>query len=232
MNLSLPKYDCILFRVSGQSRVSDDQDERLRSLMSATHSHSDPDLLPRVALFGSKYTDEGVASKAEGMLLRRQEGDEVTCSFEITYEKSDVTLSRPPRDYKPMSALIDGAVSCLGVVAVRCHAVFEYPKSGKYASKVHLPVPLVFPDAGGGASHIEGVEFSLRDGDRVDFRVLVSNSDDRDLIAHTIHFDGETGLDRKGLRSLRDRSRAISTRLLSAREENGNGTVVGSPMGL
>ena len=232
MNLSLPKYDCILFRVSGQSRVSDDQDEQLRSLMSATHAHADPDLLPRVALFGSKYTTGGVASKAEGTLYRRQQGDEITCNFEITYEECDVNLSRPPRDYKSMSALIDGAASCLGVVAVQCHAVFEYPKSGKYESKVQLPVPLVFPDSGGGATHIEGVEFSLRDGERVVFRVLVSNSEDRDVIAHIIHFDVEIGLDRRGLRFLRDRSRAISERFLSTREENGNGTVVGSPLGL
>ncbi len=165
-------------------------------------------------------------------MYRRQQGDEVTCSFEISYEQSDVSLSRPPRDYKPMSVLIDGAAGCLGAVAVKCHAVFEYPRSGMYESKVQLPVPLVFSDSGGGATHIEGVEFSSRDGERMDFRVLVSNSEERDVFVHIIHFDVEIELDRKGLRFLRDRSRAISQRFLSTREVNGNGRGVGEPLGL
>ena len=145
MNLNLPKYSCVLFRVSGQSRVSDERDDELRKLMSATHAHTDADGLPRVALFGSKYTTGGVVSRAEGALYRRRQGDEVLCSIEVSYEQPYSDLSRPPRDYKPMSLLIGQSVGCLGVLGLECLAVFEYPKSGTHRSKGTVACTVGFP---------------------------------------------------------------------------------------
>ena len=232
MNLNLPKFNCVYFRLTGQCTVPEERDEQIMSLMSASHSHANADHSPWIALFGSKFTTAGVADKAEGTLHRTKEGNSITCRLDITYERADISLLRPPRDYKPMTALIDTASKPLGPIDLSCHAIFEYERSEGYVSKVPLPIPLVFPDSDGGATHIEGIEFSLRDDKAIQFRNLVSLSEERDTIMHVIHFETTLKLNRKSLRCMRDRSRSISTRFLEPREENQNGTTTRTPLGI
>ncbi len=200
--------------------------------MSESHSHRYADASPRVALFGSKFTSGGVAEKAGGTLLRRNLGSVITYTIDISYEQTDSSLPRPPRDYKPLSTLIDGASERLGSFDLSCHAIFEYERSKGYQSKVPLPLPLVFPDPDGGATHIEGVEFSVRDDEGIQFRNLVTLAEDRNTITHIIHFETSSELSRKSLRYLRDRSRSISTRFLVVGEEKQDGDSTGSPLGI
>ena len=232
MNLNLPKFNCAYLRLTGQCTVPEERDEQLRSLMSASHSHANADDTPRVALFGSKFTTAGIADKAEGTLYRIKQGNSITCRLDITYERSDSGLSRPPPDYKPMTVLVDTASKPLGSIDLSCHAIFRYESSEGYVSKVPLPIPLVFPDSDGGATHIEGVEFSLRNDEGVRFRNLVSLSDGQDVITHIIHFETTLKLNRKSLRYIRDRSRSISTRFLEVREEGQSGATTTTPLGL
>lgn len=231
MNLNLPKFNCLYFRLTGQCIVPEERDEQIRSLMSASHSHADADHSPRIALFGSKFTTAGIDDKAEGTLHRTKQGNSITCRLDITYERSASGLSRPPRDYKPMTALIETASKPLGPIDLSCHAIFEYERSEGYVSKVPLPIPLVFPDSDGGATHIEGIEFSLRDDKGVRFKNFVSLAEERDTIMHVIHFEATLKLNRKSLRYMRDRSRSISTRFLEPREGNQNGTTTRMPLG-
>ncbi len=214
MNLNLPKFNCVYFRLTGQCTVPEEREAQIIDLMSESHFHRYPDASPRLASFGSKFTSGGVAQKAGGTLLRRNQGGAITYTLDISYEQTGSSLPRPPRDYKPLSALIDGASEHLGSFELSCHSIFEYERSEGYFSKVSLPIPLVFPDPERGATHIEGIEFSLRDDEGVRFRNLVNLSEDQDTITHIIHFETSSDLSRKSLRSLRDRCRSISTRFL------------------
>ena len=139
MNLSLPKFGCVYFRLTGQCTVPEEIEAQIKALMSESHSHRYADASPRVALFGSKFTSGGVAEKAGGTLLRRNLGSVITYTIDISYEQTDSSLPRPPRDYKPLSTLIDGASERLGSFDLSCHAIFEYERSKGYQSKVPYP---------------------------------------------------------------------------------------------
>ena len=219
MNLNLPRFNCTYFRLNGEYPVSEDRDTGIQSLMTKTHCHYDDDGVPQVALFGSKFTTGGIVDRGEGALHRIGQGDNISCRLRITSERAIGELSRPPRDYRPVSDLIDSASELLGNINVRCHAIFEYARSDGYKSKVQWPIPLILPD-GEGVTHIEGAEFSRRDGDDVEYRILVTNSEERDSLIHAIHFERTLELNRDSIRDLRNRSRSISTRLLTRPKDN------------
>ena len=220
MNLNLPKYNCTYFSLEGECVLTKDDDDALCALMARTHAHNYPDGSPRIALFGSKFTAEDVADKVEGALFRVRDEDTLTCRLDVTSERVSTSLRRPPRDYRPVALLIDSISTVMGPLHVDCHAVFEYTNTGDYVSKVPLPTPLIFPDGDGGATHTEGVEFSRRTGDELEYRVFVSNSERRDLFSHVIHFETTLELNRASVRRLRDRARSISTKFLAQKEDN------------
>ena len=219
MNLSLPRFNCTYFGLNGEYPVSEDRDTGIQSLMTKTHCDYDDDGVPRVALFASKFTTGGIVDRAEGALHRIGQGDNISCRLRITSERVISELPRPPQGFRSVSYLIDSVSELFGNINVRCQAVFEYARSDGYESKVPWPIPLIFPD-GEGVTHIEGAEFSRRDGDDVQYRILVTNSEERDSLIHLINFERTLGLNRDSIRDLRDRSRSISTRLLTRPKDN------------
>ena len=213
MNLNLPKYNCTYLSLSGECEVSREADSRLQLAMAESHCHLYDDESPRIALFGSKFTTDGLVDKAEGVLHRQRHGDTVIYQLQITNERVTGELPRPPRSYRSVAFLVDAVTGLLPAFRTSCRARFIYDDSDEYRSKVPLPAPLIFPDEGG-VTHIEGTEFSRRDNDGVVYKILVTNSEEENALIHIIQFERSIELSRNTIRDLRDTSRKISTRLL------------------
>ena len=219
MNLTLPRYNCTHFCLTYECPMSEKIELGLRSLTETTHHHSFDDGSPSAVLFGSRFTTGGIVDQATGALSRTTRENSTICRLLIMYDRADATLPRPPRDYKPVSVLIDAIAELFGDIQVHCHANFQYDESLGYASGITLPIPLILPDKRG-ATHIESAEFSRREGDDIEYRLLVGRSEGGDAVVHSTHFDTDVELSRNSIRGLRDKARSISARFLETGEIN------------
>ena len=219
MNLTLSRYSCTHFCLTFECPMSEKIESGLRYFMGITHHHLFDDGSPRVAMFGSKFTSNGVVDQATGSLSVTHQEVAPTSRLWIVYDRADAALPRPPRDYKPVSVLIDELAELYGTIRVDCHASFEYGLSLGYKSGITLPIPLFVPDRQG-ATHIESAEFSRRVGDDVEYRITIRRSEDGEAIVHSTYFDAEVELNRKSIRGLREKARSISTRFLETGEIN------------
>ena len=218
MRLNLPKYHCVQFGIFSEFTVSMEQDADIQSFVSqtATHSHSrfkGDDERTLVALFGSKSRVSGVIHQVQCTLSRQLREDEPTYSLSITNHRVSENLPAPPRDYRPVSVVIESASWLFGSVDVNCDAVFEYDQSHGFRSRINYPIPMIVQENEGGITHVEHAQFSRRYNDEIEYRILVVNSEDSDSFVHSVRFQTTTDLDRTGVRRLFDRARSISSQL-------------------
>ena len=123
-------------------------------------------------------------------------------------------LASPPREIRPVSLLTDSASQLFGTISVNCYTTFEYDKTKGFRSKVSFPVPLVVQEEREGITHIESAQFSRRDNDEIDYRILVLDPEDSASFLHSIDFETTLAIDHNSIRGLLSRARAISTRLV------------------
>lgn len=183
----------------------------------ATHVH-DPvsagDAGTTVAVFGSRFVIAGINHRAVGNLSVNPGNDNIGVGVWMLLNKVDNPLSRPPRSFKPISALTAAAAQMFDPAGVNCKATFGYDLAKGYKSRITLPMPLIAPGEPEGITHIESVEFSSRDDDAIRYRILVRQDADSGVIVHTVDFESAVDWSRSSIRSLLDNARTISTRLV------------------
>ena len=220
MRLDLPRYHCVRFGVFSEFTVSEERDTDIRSFLSqtATHSHDpveDDEESTLESLFASRSRIGGVTHRLRFSVSRRLRRDVPNYTLSINNDRASDRLPPPPRDYRPVSVLLEAAPDLFGTVDVRCNAVFEYSESNGFRSKIIYPLPLIVQDDGDGITHIESAEFSRRDAEGIQHRILVVNSEDSDSFIHSVNFETATDLGRIGIRNLFDRARSISSQSLA-----------------
>lgn len=220
MRLNLPRYHCMRFGVLGEFTATPRQDDDIREFVSqtATHYHESEEDAGEgslVALFGSRSRVGGVTHQIRCSLSRQMNEDGPAYSLSITNHRVSEDLPAPPRRYRPVSAVIEVAAHLFGLVDVQCDAVFEYEQSLGFRSKVIYPIPLILHENGDGVTHIENAQFSRRESDDIQYRILVINSEDSESFVHSVRFESTTDLGRVGIRKLFDKARLISSQLLT-----------------
>ncbi len=199
--------------------VAEEQDINIQAFLSqtATHSHDsvkDNEEATLVSLFASRSRIGGVTHRIRCIVSRRLRQGVPRYRLSMTNNRSSDRLPAPPRGYRPVSVLVNAAPDLFGPVDVRCNAVFEYSESDDLRSKVTYPIPLIVHDEGNGITHIENAEFSRRDTEDIQYRILIANSEESDSFVHSVSFDTATDLSPTGIRNLFDRARSISSQML------------------
>ena len=225
MRLNLSDYSCVFFRLNSEFRLAPDQYAEVQAVMArtSTHAHSTVESGEeenRVAIFGSRYRIRGTTYQSLGTLSRTRREDGFSIRVSLTTNQADDALPRPPRDIRPVSQLVKAAAELFGPVEINCTTVFEYDRTQGYESRVALPMPLVLPDEAGGITHIEGAEFSRRDNGDIQYRILITNPEDADLLVHSIVFNSTSKLSNYSARLLFEKARSISNRLLVTAGDN------------
>ena len=225
MKLNLPNYDCVLFVVEASFDVSPEQDVAIRAIVASTSSHvhapdgadDDEEI---VAVFGSKFVIGASNYRAVGNLSIAQRAPSHKADVWLMTHKASDTLARPPRAIKSVTTLTESTGRLLDQGTIECNATFEYSPSSGYVSSIDLPIPLINSGNPGGITHIESAEFSSRSGDSIDYRVVVSNDEERNVLAHTVNFSSVGDLSRRSLRGLLGRASALSRQLLVQEGDN------------
>ena len=217
MRLNLTRFNCVQFDLFSDFPVSADKHAAISALMNQTHSHpasGEIDGEPRTALFGSRTRTKGITHGFQGILTSTPEPTQLRITLSVSSSQADEELPPPPKTWRPVSLLVENASNLFGSISVGCRAVFIYDHRHGYESKITLPIPLRIQDDSDGITHIESAQFSRRNNDELEYRVLVVNLDDSDSLVHTIDFESTVELSLNSVRGLVDRARSISTRLL------------------
>ena len=185
------------------------------------HSHDADDTgdgYSMVGIFGSKFVIGGVSHRSLGNLLVERRGSEHWADVWMI-NRAEEAVSRPPRIIKPVTSMIDAMAGTFGTESAECSAVFEYPQSDGWASKIALPVALMVPAETSGITHIESAEFSQRDGYGVRHRVTVGLDAERHLIVHTVRFRTDVDWTNRSFRKSLTYAKGVSSKLLVQERE-------------
>ena len=216
MRLNLPRYNCVHFSLSSEFTVSPDRDADIQTLMNQTHTHGPVGNGERtqVAFFGSRSKVSGVTHMVVARLAKMPQDNALNYSLTITSDRASDTLSSPPKEIRPVSRLIQSASRLLGTINVSFDTTFEYDHAKGFRSKISFPIPLMVQEEAAGITHIESAEFSRRDNDDIEYKVLVSTPEGSDSFLHFVDFRSAIELNPNSIRGLLDRARAVSTRLV------------------
>ena len=217
MRLNLPNYHCVQFRLTSEFSISKDRDAEIEAFMDLTHTH-DPEpgeeRGTRVALFGSRTRTKGITHQVQGRLTKTSVPTELDITLSVSSIRVSDQLGPPPKSYRPVTLLVESAAEFFGPVEISCSAVFNYDSELGYRSKISLPMPLMLQGGQIGVTHLESIQFSRRDNDEVDYRVIVANRDEAELFVHSVDFESTVELSRNSVRGLIDKARKISNQLL------------------
>ena len=216
MRLDLPRYNCVSFELHGEFTSSEDCDALFQDLMERTYVQQMENAT--AAVFASRYTVQGTTHRVQGALIRTEDDEESKLQLSIIFVLAPSSLSRPPRDIRPVSLLIGVAPSLVDEIQVDCSASFKYETSDGYRSKVTLPIALPIESDHSGVTHIESAEFSRRDGDNAQYRVAVFPPDDTDAFQYIVGFDDNLRLDPPSIRRLLSKASTISNSLVTRTE--------------
>ena len=217
MRLNLPNHRCIQFEILSDFTASLEKDADILSLMNQTHTHDTADDEagnPASALFGSRARAGGVTHRVRGRLTRTPLQSDLRMRLSVSSTRASDDLRLPPREFRPVSLLVETAGSLFGPIDVSCSAVFEYDRKQGYKSKISFPIPLMFQGDENGLTHIESAQFSRRDNDEIDYQVVVMNREESDSLVHSVSFKSTVELSLTSVKDLVDRARSISTQLL------------------
>ena len=223
MKLSLPNYECVQFEIRAEFEISSEIEATILPVIDQTshHSHDDDetgDGYSTVGIFGSKFVVGGVSHRAVGNLLVERRGDDLRVDVWMM-NRSEEGVTRPPRAIKPVALMMDAITKVFGAESAECSAVFEYPQSAGWASKIAFPVTLMVPAEGSGITHIESAEFSQRDDDGVHYRITVRVDAERNIIVHTVRFRTDVDWTNRSFRNSLSYAKGISGRLLVQERE-------------
>ena len=213
MRLNLPIYQCVQFGILGEFNVPLEKESDILSLMGRTHTHGVWDEEPRIAVFGSRTRNRGVLHRVRGRLTMTRNPEDLSIELMMSSNRVE-NLRPPPRQYRPVSQLVEESSNLFGPIEVNCNAVFDYDQKHGYRSKISFPVPLMMPEDAEGITHIESAQFSRRYNDELDYTIIVLNPEDSDSLMHSVTFKSILVLSRDSIKDLVDRARSISTRLL------------------
>lgn len=211
MNLSLARFHCNYLVLSGDVVVPYEVDEKIQQLMRVTR-HEVADGTPATATFSSSHSVGAHREWSRVRVVRLGLDDGSQYWFEMLNHVDD-DGGPVRRSDKPVQFWVDFGFPLLGKFTVVCQADFEYKESEGYRSRVPFPVPVVLPDVDG-ITHTEAAEFSRRSASGVEYSVIVRHGEDEGSLLHYVLFSSEMELGRREVRSLRDRCRSISGRLL------------------
>ena len=187
-----------------------------------THSHGPDNDHPEamiVAVYGSTFTIEGTQYRVRANLSSVDQEEDVRIALRIVHDKSPTGSTRFGRGVKPVSMLIDASNQLFGPIELVCDVLFEYNESSEYRSSLPLPIPILAPEVPDGVTHIENAEFSRRDDNGVDYRILVLNSSDLGSLVHAVHLESVSEVTRSSIRQSLNRAHSISNRLLTLKGE-------------
>ena len=185
--------------------------------MNRTHTYDPPggdSGGSRSALFGSRIRGQNVTHQVQGRLTTVPRSSDLTIMLSLSSTKTSDSLPPPPRTIKPVAFLVEESAQLFGAIDVHCHAVFEYDQTLGYKSKISLPIPLMFQDEETGITHIESAQFGRRDGDNIEYQIVVENHENPDVFMHSVSFESTVELSTKSIRGLLNKARSISSRLL------------------
>ena len=217
MRINLPRYSCVRFTFASEVVVTLEQDTELQSFIdqASTHTHGpiqvgDEEITSTV--FGSRSVMQGIVHLVQAGLTRTKSGNDITASFRVSISKAEESISRPPKDIRPVSVLVSNLPRLFGPINSDVDAVFEYTKAAGYSSLIPFPIPLVVPTKE--VTHFEGAQFSRRIGDDVEYYIAVIPSEEGDSFTHLVEFKSTVELNHAGIRDLFQRSRHISAQML------------------
>lgn len=217
MRLNLPNYHCVQFELTSRFAVDKEKNDEIDAFMDLTHTH-DPEPGDeggsRVALFGARTKNRGINHRMQGRLVKTPSSEELRILLSVSSSRASDQLGPPPRDFRPVSFLVESAAALFGTTRVSCRAVFNYDEEVRYKSKIALPIPLMIQDGQGGVTHLESIQFSRREGDRVDYTVIVGINDDPHLIVHSLDFDSTIEWNIRSVREIFNKARLASQQLL------------------
>lgn len=217
MRINLPRYNCVRFTFASEVAVSSNQDVAIQSFIeqASTHTHGpiqvgDEEITSTV--FGSRSVMQGIVHLVQAGLMRTKKGNDITASFRVSISKAEESISRPPKDIRPVSMLVSSLPELFGPINSEVDAVFEYTKTAGYKSLIAFPIPLVVPTRE--VTHFEGAQFSKRLGDDIEYYVAVIPSEEGDSFTHLVEFKSTVELNHAGIKDLFQQSRRISTQML------------------
>ena len=219
----MPNFSCVQFGLFSEFSVSQDASGQIQALMDLTHTHDPDEGIEdgghRTALFGSRTRTRGITHQVQGRLTMTPRTDDLRLVLSISSMRSPSDLGPPPKSFRPVSVLVGAASELFGSISVSCHAVFEYDHRQGFRSKVSLPFPLMVLEDIDGITHIESAQFSRRDNDDIEYRILILNREDSDIFVHSVSFDSTLELNINSIRGVIDKARSISTRLIRTEGE-------------
>lgn len=218
MRLNLTRYHCVRFHLFSNFIVPSDRDIEVESLMNQTHTHDLTDEYEgdhKTSLFGSKSKIGEVTYRVQGRLTKAAHPSGLEIDLSVSSNRFFGDLSLPPKSFRPVSLLVGASSGLFGPIGVNFRAVFEYDQQQGYKSKITFPIPLVIQDSANGITHIESAEFSRRANDDVEYEVMVTSPSDSSSFTHTVSLDSTIELSLPSIRRLLDKTRSISTQLLS-----------------
>ena len=175
--LNLSEQHCTRLRVYVHTKLSADIADRV---VGGSYTYGHPSDANAITTYASSYTLRGTAYAVTGQ-VRSIGADEY--HVEIDYEPSD--LGRPPRDMKPVDAMVEHLGSTLQNRYVESTATFRYPVRDGFASKIPLPMPYLLGDET--FNHIDGIVLARRDEGRILHRVEVSLSPSEQILRHHVY---------------------------------------------
>lgn len=225
MRLNLPNSECVQFEIRADFGITSEIENALLPVIEQTSHHSHTaeetgDGDSKVGIFGSRFVIGGISHRAVGNLWIERKDDEPRVDVWML-NRVEEGVSRPPRTIKPVSLMMNAIAGAFGVISAECSAIFEYPQSRGWSSKIALPATLMVPSESSGITHIESAEFSQRDGDSVRYRVAVRVDAERSVIVHTVRYRKDVDWTNGSFRRSLNYAQAVSNRLL-AREREGD----------
>ncbi len=217
MRINLPNYHCTLFELTSEFSVSKDKNAEIDAFMNVTltddSEHAEEDDA-RIAYFGARTRNGGITHRVQGRLDKTLGSEELAIRLSILSTLASNELRPPPREFKPVSFLVDSATELFGPVAVSCNAVFNYDLQSGFVSAISLPMPLIVQGGGDGFTHLESIQLSRRIDDEVNYRVIVAINYETNLLLHSVDFDSTIEWSQRSVRDLFRKARSISRQLL------------------
>ena len=228
MKINLPNYLCIDFQIHSDFAVSRTIAAAIRSVVDQTsnHTHATTSSGVReatVGVFGSRFVSKGIRHRAIGNLAVGEKDGEPWVDIWLV-NRADDSVPRPPRAIKPVSLMS-------AVISEKCQparadnvALFRYDPAEGWDSKISLPMPMLLPSDPPGITHIESAEFSRRDDEGVQYRVIVDKDVDETKILHSVSFTSTIEWSNVSFRRSLNYARTISAQLVSLKQGGGHGT--------
>ena len=223
MRLHLPNYHCVQLQLTSEFSISKDKDAQIEGFMDRTHSHGprpSEERQTRVAHFGSRTRTRGITHQVQGRLAKTSGPADLDIALSVSSTRISDQLGPPPKSFSSVALLVESAAELFGPVEISCRAVFNYDSESGYKSNVSLPMPLMLQGGQSGVTHLESIQFSRREDDEVDYRVIVANSEGPNVIVHSVDFDSTVEWSLKAVRDIFNKARSASQQLLIRKGES------------